>query len=253
MPGAFTGGFGAGFGPPNGYGVSIIRDSLADLRQRIRDEADMPGDYVSDSMLNEWINADLGELYELLLKADETYFEVEYDFGLVADTRDYTVPADVWRIRGVDILAPGGQGDAYYAAMPISQSERNRYTRAWNLDRRGMIRYQLRGRELRFRPTPSISYQAKLLYVPHCPKLWSDADVPPLSILQHWLQYVVTKGAIRCRVREQQDATELREERNRLIERVAESATDRNSGDPETVGDARGLIDFDYYTADAWY
>jgi len=253
MSGAFSSGFGGGFGPLLGVGAAVIRDSLSDLRTRIRDVADSSGGFVTDAMLNTWVNQALGELYELLVRADETHFEREHQFSLVANTRDYALPADVWRIRGVDLLAPGGAGDSYYACLPVSQSERHRYSRAWNLDRRGAVRYQLRGNILRFRPTPSTGYSAVLWYIPRCPRLANDSDVPPINVLQGWLDYVVTEGAIRCRVRENLDANDLRGEKAALMMRIKNSAATRDAGDPETVGDARGIVDYDYYAGDAWY
>ena len=97
--------------------------TIGSLRLRVRDLSDAqngpttgnpqftPYDprYISDAMIDAWIQADQQKLYDDLCKAYEDWnMAAPYQFVTVAGQLNYPMPADFYRLRGVDwVQAPG--------------------------------------------------------------------------------------------------------------------------------------------------
>ncbi len=80
--------------------------TLAQLRTASRQRADMVNStFISDPELNSYINASYYELYDLLVqKYGNDYFMKEYSFQLQGNISQYPLPADFFKLLGVDLL-----------------------------------------------------------------------------------------------------------------------------------------------------
>ncbi len=147
--------------------------TLAELRTAARQRADMVhSQFVSDDELTSYVNASYFELYDLLVqKYGNDYFVSESSFPLVSGTAKYGLPADFYKLLGVDLQVSGGD-DGYVSLRPFTMAERNRHaSAAGNWLGVSSLRYRISGNDLWFTPTPDGGQQVRLWYVPRLARL----------------------------------------------------------------------------------
>jgi hypothetical protein len=80
--------------------------ALSDLRTLVRQRADQENSqFVTDEELRQYINRGYAELYDLLVTnaTSEDYFLNSSTVTLVSGTQTYDLPADFYKLRGVDL------------------------------------------------------------------------------------------------------------------------------------------------------
>src|SRR5688572_24188727 len=75
----------------------------------------------TSARLNVEINAAWAELYELIAEVQDGYFDTTGSLSTTANQQHVDLPADFWRLRGVDILQSG----RYSELRQVGISERN--------------------------------------------------------------------------------------------------------------------------------
>ena len=154
--------------------------TLAQLRTASRQRADMVNStFISDSELNSYINASYFELYDLLVqKYGNDYYMTEYSFQLVGNVSRYPLPADFFKLLGVDLQIAGGP-DSYVSLRPFTLAERNRYSTANVQTWIGVtnLRYRISGSDLWFTPSPQTGQTIRIWYIPRLAEL-VDPTVP---------------------------------------------------------------------------
>ena len=183
--------------------------TLEQLRARARKHADqVDGDFTDDVTLDGYLNHGVRALYEKLANTHRDYFLTEAPVQLVGTS--HQLPADFWRLVGVDVKASDGDWQALEA---YSWSERNALR---NAAQRGWApeetRYNLRGaRMLHLLPPLAQAVDALVTYVPACPLLVEAED--ELTWLEPWgngwEEWAVLSAAITCRTDEDRSAAEL--------------------------------------------
>lgn len=148
--------------------------SLSDLRTASRQRADMVNStFVSDAELNSYINASYYELYDLLVqKYGNDYYMKEYTFQLQGNVSRYDLPADFFKLLGVDLEISSGP-DGYVSLRPFTLAERNRYSTANVQTWIGVtnLRYRISANKLWFTPSPQTGQTIRIWYVPRLAQL----------------------------------------------------------------------------------
>lgn len=209
--------------------------TLAQLKSQARDRADMANSqFVSDSELVNYINASIAELHDLLIAAyDSDYFITEYTFSTVAGTATYALPADFYKIRGIDSRI---NGDSWASIQPFNFNERNANNElVAYLSFGNNIRYRLVGSNLMLSPTPTGVYNMKMWYIPVATKLTLDADT--LSDLNQYAEYVIVDAAIKMAAKEETDVSVLAAQKAELRRRIEVMGQNRNADKSESISD----------------
>ena len=215
--------------------------NLQQLRTECRYRADMEStQFVSDAELNTYINASLGELYDLLIRAyGEDYLADAYEFTTTSSVAAYGLPDSVdgylYKLSGVDMTISGQT----YTLSRFNFNERNLFQNSTiSATYSGpLIRYRLFGSEIHFSPAPGGSYATKLWYIKHPTQLVNDWDEPEGVLVNNWLEYVIVDVAIKMLIKEESDVSVLMARKDRLERRLNEMVENRDFANPETVKD----------------
>ena len=166
--------------------------TLAQLRTASRQRADMVNStFVSDPELNSYINASYYELYDLLVqKYGNDYFMKEYSFQLQGNISQYPLPADFFKLLGVDLQISDGP-DGYVSLRPFTLVERNRYSTANVQTWIGVtnLRYRISAGNLWFTPSPQTGQTIRIWYVPRLSELVdpvTPAPIPNPNLPNEW-------------------------------------------------------------------
>lgn len=210
--------------------------TLAELRTRARQRADMEeSEFVSDSELNGYINNSIAELHDILIQAYNTDYYIEsYQFTTINNQDAYDLPADFYKLRGVDAQL---NGNSQYTLKPFNFNERNRFNNfgVWNLLGISNIRYRLVGDQLKFSPVPDRATQITMWYIPVATELVADTD--ELQDLNGYHEYVIIDAAIKMLQKEESDIAVLALQKAAIIERLNSAAQNRDAGSSESVSD----------------
>lgn len=176
--------------------------TLAQLRTASRQRADMVNStFVSDPELNSYINASYFELYDLLVqKYGNDYFMKEYSFQLQGNISQYPLPADFFKLLGVDLQISAGP-DGYVSLRPFTLAERNRYSTANVQTWIGVtnLRYRISAGNLWFTPSPQTGQTIRIWYVPRLAELvdpTTPAPIPNPNPPNEWFSGMTVNNAV---------------------------------------------------------
>lgn len=222
--------------------------TLAQLKTQARQRADMEdNNFISDSELTNYINNSIAELHDILVQAYSSDYSIEtYEFSTVVDDPDYALPADFYKLRGVDAKLNGSD---WYALLPFNFNERNKFDDfgVWSFLGIGSVRYRLVGNNLRFSPTPDKAVDIRMWYIPTAPELSDDADT--YVNYNGYDEYVIVDAAIKMKLKEESDVSELYQIKSDLLRRIEEASQNRDAANPESVVDIyESNNDYRYFT-----
>lgn len=211
---------------------------LSSLRTQARNRADMLGsNFVSDSEFNQYISDSYAELYDLLVSKFEDYYVAgPLTFTVASGASSYTLPADFYKLKGVD-RSSNGSSD-WYSLRAFNFAQRNS-RRSTNLHRSNYpdLSYKIFGNTLRFTPDDDAAGTYRLWYIPRYTALTLDTDT--VDGVNGWEIYIVTDAAIKALQKEESDVSVLMQQKMMLIKRIEDMAANRDVGEPETVTDIR--------------
>jgi hypothetical protein len=177
--------------------------TLATLRQKAQQRADMENStFLSASEWNGLISDSASELYDILVTVYEDYFQSSYAFTTASGTSSYPLPADFYKLLGLDQQAGTNQS---VTCEPFEFAERNHY-QLYN----------------------AAGTQFTLYYIPACPVLASDSDT--FDGVNGWDEYIVIDAAIKAKVKEESDISELMAAKSAIMKRIEDSAPNRDAG-----------------------
>lgn len=188
---------------------NVTIQSIAD---RARFHSDMKSSgFVSDSEILALINENYCDLYDQLVTVYENYFVSTYEFSIVSGQDMYDMPADFYKIIGVDYRV---NTDSYITLRPFMEAERN-ITLTTNINI----------------PSGSI----RLRYVPAPTVFTSLSDT--FDGVAGWDRLVSLATAIDMLDAEESDSSKLMKKYQIMIQRIQTSADTRDAGFPATVAD----------------
>lgn len=214
--------------------------TFGELKTRSRERADMVNSqFISNSELESLVNESMTELYDMLvttLGAD--YYVKDVGFPLVAGQDTYSLPADFYKMAGVDLVSGNGKP---LTVKPFQFQERNRFNNALIYDSSTdgvlRLRYRIIGNTIKFIPDVRANYSVTLWYHPVCEKLTSDTAT--FDGVNGYEEIVIVLTAMKMLQKEESDTTALERRYQYLIKRIQDSAANRDAGFPERVQDVR--------------
>jgi len=217
--------------------TKTLLELRTEIRQRSDNEIDGSTDpFVGDTELNAYINNSIGDLWDTVTEANaDMRYTSELEFQTIGGTDSYPLPADFYKLSGVDANIAGFTYTLY--SYPLL--ERNRFA---NLTAPGWIRgsrlfYRLRQDNIVFSPIPDSNYTVTILYVPEPVQLVDDGDVLD-TFPNSWSEWVILDSAIKVLMKEETDVTVYELEKSRVETRIRNAAPGRDDGSPQTVSDA---------------
>lgn len=206
--------------------------TVGELKTRIRERADAVGDtsWVTDAELGRYIDAGYTELVDLLLKADIHLFEVTSDVTTDGITDTYDLPADFYKLLGVDYKWSSSP-EKYVGVPVVTFGERNRYTSLFVSTLYGAYAagYRIIGNQVKFYPLPPANQTYRLIYVPCAAELASLADDTAVDGISGYDELLIISAAILMATKEgnTEGVQILKAARAEMIDRIATTAIDR--------------------------
>ena len=216
-------------------------DLIAEARQRANMENTQ---FVLDAEVTARINAALGELYDLIVMADESYYQRQASFALTSapptgsstatidptvvntsTTNEINLPTDFYRMYGLDVTG----APAPVAVRKFNFAERNLVCRSWPTKtarepaRDLLRRYQRAGNTYTFYYTPVPTYLAA----------GSDALD---AVMNPWWEYIAVAAAIDLLTKEESDHSALSAKKGEIAARVTAVAGGRDD-EPDQIPD----------------
>ena len=150
-----------------------LEQAILEVRRR----SDMEhSQFVTDAEIKSYIQMSYTELYDLIVSRFEDYYITDTLFSLTEEDNTYTIPSNLYKIRGVDLITGAGPDDF------VSLSK-------WNFQERGLasslpvrvtgyrtVQYRLLGQEMTMMPANNAPGSYRLWYIPACPTLAAPSD-----------------------------------------------------------------------------
>ncbi len=151
--------------------------TLATLRAKARERADLTGSlHLTDTAdsLDGWINEGAQKLHDLYVQAyGEDYVEKSAALTTVAAQTDYTLPADFYKLLGVELPVSGEMR----SLKKYNRAERNGISSIAAVTALTMPKYKLSKGVIRLLPAPSGVLVGKIWYAPLLQVTKQDASV----------------------------------------------------------------------------
>lgn len=232
---------------------------LAQVRVLSQQRADRLGsNFVTLPEWNNYITQSYFELYDLLVDLDEDRYMAPPVFFTTTSGNtngiypipdgsstfqdsngNNIIPPPMYRLKGLD-LALNSASNAYMTVDPFQFIERNRFVypnTGSTLYGVFNMRYRWVGNNLFLIPTPSAGQKIRLWYIPRLQQPLQETDL--LDGVSGWLEYVIVDAAIKALQKEESDTMRLSMQKQALIQRIQDSATDRDVGRPDSISDVR--------------
>lgn len=216
--------------------------TLATLRLAAQQRADMENStFLSTSEWNSNINASYAELYDILVSRFEDYYITPLNFTISSGST-YTIPADFYKIRGLDYSLDGNQ---YGTVSKWNFQDRNKINKPLTRDLFGLYNrsYRVMGQTLYILPVDRGAGNYRLWYIPRFTPLSADGDV--LTGVLDFEEYIIVDAAIKARIKEETDVQELMLVKQQLKDRIENMAANRDT-EPERITDITSMND-DYF------
>lgn len=236
--------------------------SLGELRLRAQQTADrVESNFVVTSEWNSFIRLAMYELYDLLITAYEDYNIAPYVYiNTTGSQQVYPLPDGATNYLGsVYGGASGTPAPKYYKLAGVDLGV-NTSNNAWVtlnrfdwIDRNAYVypnststiygvynmRYRIMGNNITFIPVPAGNQQIRLTYAPILSGLLADTDLTTIGF-SGWLRYVIARTAKYALDKEEgMDTSKLDAELLFLKQRIEQSASNRDQGQPDTISETR--------------
>lgn len=167
------------------------------------------------------IQAAFTEFYELVVGANEGFYDTSGTVTTSANVAFVALPSDAWIVRAVDRQ----DGNDWVPLRRIGVSDRNR----WSPSTDEPEAYRLTARGIDLFPTPNATYTLRVTYTPTAPAL----SETPREFYNGWEEYTIFGALIRLAGNERTDIGKWQEQLDRQRARVQAAAPQRNSQEPE--------------------
>jgi hypothetical protein len=226
--------------------TSVSTTTLAILRS-IRTRGSWSRDAFSDGQMTEWINASQAALADIIFQYDQSQFMARADVNVVADTSEYALPADFYRLIGVAV-EDASVPDGYSVMERFEWDERYDYAISRSVE---SARYHICGSTLMIRPNPSWTKVVRLEYMP-LPSSLLDADAVPAFTRNGWQEWIILDCCVKAAVAAGTDPAAFMAERAAQVQRIMISAP-RDRAKPKTVVDVnRNRFSWRYHDRRRW-
>jgi hypothetical protein len=214
--------------------------TLAELRTEARQRANMENtQFVTDTEVDARINAALGELYDIIIEADESYYQRQTTFTLTSapptgtstatmpgtsTTNQINLPTDFYRMYGLDVTG----SPQTIAVRKFNFAERNLVS---------FLAYKTLGNLLEVMPYQRAGNSYVFYYTPVPTYLVADTDTLD-AVMNPWWEFIAVSAAADLASKEEStDAHQmLMAKKGEIGARVAAMASARDD-EPDQIPD----------------
>ena len=195
-------------------------------------------DRFPDPEVNMYIYQSWCALYDFLTSKNQDYYLSTFPtFNTVINVTSYALPADFYKVRGVDVTVNGFA--RALSQWRFEERERYNYYGTWNT---GLpIAYHIVNGQIQFKPLPAGVYPVALYYYPTAPQLIGDGDT--INGVDGFEEWVVIDAAIKILTKDDRDVSVLSSERDRVLARVGTMMSNQDAGEPTRIL-RRKLVNF---------
>lgn len=232
--------------------------NLGYLRYHSKLRADkLKSNFLTEDEWNFNINQSANRLYDFLItKFGDKYFlappiqitasQQVISGGMASfplpNGSNYSNAPALYKLAGMD-AGVSANGNQWFSLPPFNWIDRNKYS---TLQLAGTVQsifglaYCMNGNSVYIIPLPVTSTILQMWYVPMLTQMLQDTDMMPFSI-SGWSELVIVDAGIKALVKEESfdQAQILIGERNTIIERINQTAANRDVGTPNTVSNTR--------------
>lgn len=189
--------------------------------------------FITDTEIDGLINDHLKEVYDLLVKAKgEDYYITDDTISVVADTVEYSLPADFYQLHTVTLEWGTREHEEVHRLGSLQQ--RAGFTNWDSWSQYSPKAYRLRGASIEFLPTPKSAVTARLQYIPAFADLEDDADT--FDGVNGWEKLVALGVAIEMKeIEEEGSSSRLQLLYDRQYERIQTMVNDRDAEHPDQI------------------
>ena len=183
------------------------------------------------SLLNDFINEAIAEIYDLIVQKWADYYTVSSTTSIVSGTDSYALPTDFYKLRKVEILMSGSNGDPnarWRRLRPHDLEARHLYSQ-YGLIAKG-YRYRLQAGNIVLVPVPASAETIRMFYIPFSTRLSADGDT--FDGINNYEELVIHTALLRCKRREELPTDDIEREIARLTARIRTAADGRDAAEP---------------------
>lgn len=201
---------------------------LLDVRQRTNQENST---FVTDSELAEYLNQELAELWARLVQGEgQPHYRSSSTIAVTAGTALYNLPADFWRVQGVEATINGITGGLH----PFMAQEHGWLRNAGPWGPFSPVRYRVQGAQIEFLPSTQ-SFTATLYYSPVQPRLSAPTDT--FDGFAGYEMAAIYGVCATVAAKEESDPAFHLGQKDRIYRHIDALAAQRDASHPERVQD----------------
>ncbi len=224
--------------------------NLATMVTRVRRRADMENTtFVTDAEIEEYVEASLGELIDLMLEegGGDWMLTATQGQSTAAGTDTYQIytndidmaNANVYKVLGVEVQFNG----KWRRLRRFSHWQGSRLEDLSGWTSENSVYYKVLWQptmgadaKIQFEPAPQGVHTFRVLYIPY-PSDWSSGGFTNFLGFTGWEEYVIVDAAMKCLEKEESDTKHLMVRLARLQERIRHHAKTMNYGEGDAIRD----------------
>ena len=218
----------------------LVSDMILEIRDRT-DQVD--SQFVTDAELVRYINSSWKQLYNKIVDINPSYYLSTYSVPTVAGTDTYALPADFFKVMGIDINLGANRA---YTATPFNFNERNRRNYVGNIT--FDWRYNIQGNNVKFIPEVSSQANITMWYIPRPNNVTATTDT--IDSIQGFYEWIIVDVSIKVLKKEESDVQEFVVEKRELENQMVDTLAVRDEGFPGRITDVDNIQDI--YYSDTW-
>lgn len=220
--------------------------SLGYLRYQAQSRCDrINSSFVAKNEWNSYLTEARKQFYNIMTQCyGNDYFVANpYTFTLSNSTQFYPLPADFYKLLGVEVALNGSDPLSWVTIKKFEFVERNRWSfpNVYTFYGITNLRYRLNGNNLYLvPPTLGGGQTARIWYVPRPTTLLADTDI--VDGVSGYEEFVIVTAALMALVKEESPtAAEFKVLKDEQITMIQEAANNRDLAEPEQVSDTKRI------------
>ena len=224
--------------------------TLQTLLTLTRQEANLENNnFITDQELTTYLNNSLGEMDDIMVNTYEDYRLSIFQATLNSGNYQIPMPADAYKLRGIDIQGNGGTSvngaPAWFPLRKfqlVDRGRRNNLTSALTYPfGKVNLAYMWQGENgISIFPETQAQGTYQIWYIPKFKPLLNLSDqLQPAMDSQGWVEYAVVDAAIKCLIKQELDPQAYMQRKEALRVRLIGSMSNRDAGGVDCVANVR--------------
>lgn len=213
----------------------------SDLIASVRDRCDMPDEdgLVTNAMILQYLNAELAEIYDLIVLAFEDYFVKKVELVVAGGAESADLPEDFFKDR--QVFAKTGTKRDPLRRFHLADIDKFQTVYCPNTLRSQYPEYRIIDNQVYLSPLSSTSCTLELWYVPRYQKLLVETDTVKFTVPQSgWEEAAIQGAAAQCLAKGDDDPRECKQKKAEIMARIKALTPERDAGEANVIRDVYG-------------